>query len=194
MGLATLYAERFQAIVLEATTKGLDKTVPLKPSGQEWVPEISAYWDTPKLKYTARARTYDQDKTPEWFSEPNRSVPAEIEDLKPWDIAITKGGLVASLEITTQPNNVLLIKLNNDQHPAYWMHFLNAHFAQNWLKRELPIGGSGRPGSTSRRLDLSIEVLHNLPTFRPPYEEQVAIATYLQSEQTRLTQIKEKLA
>lgn len=50
-GLIALFEEQKKAIINDAVTKGLDKTVPLKPSGIEWIDEIPNHWEAKKLKY-----------------------------------------------------------------------------------------------------------------------------------------------
>ena len=40
-----------QSIITEAVTKGLDKSVPLKDSGIEWIGKIPQHWKVIKLKY-----------------------------------------------------------------------------------------------------------------------------------------------
>ena len=40
-----------QSIITEAVTKGLDKSVPLKDSGIEWIGKIPQHWEVIKLKY-----------------------------------------------------------------------------------------------------------------------------------------------
>lgn len=42
-----------QSIIYEAVTKGLDKNVPMKDSGIEWIGEIPEGWTVEKLKYHA---------------------------------------------------------------------------------------------------------------------------------------------
>lgn len=42
-----LLNEQKQAIIHRAVTRGLDSTVPLKPSGIPWLGDIPTYWDTP---------------------------------------------------------------------------------------------------------------------------------------------------
>lgn len=39
-----------QSVITEAVTKGLDKNVPLKNSGIEWIGEIPEYWEISKIK------------------------------------------------------------------------------------------------------------------------------------------------
>ena len=43
-----------QSLITEAVTKGLDKTVPLKSSGVEWIGDIPNHWVVRKLKTTCK--------------------------------------------------------------------------------------------------------------------------------------------
>lgn len=45
------YKKYKQAVITEAVTKGLDKTVPMKNSGIEWIGKIPEHWKVKKLKY-----------------------------------------------------------------------------------------------------------------------------------------------
>lgn len=47
--------EQFKkSVIHEAVTKGLDPTVPMKPSGVEWIGEIPEHWDVKRLKYLCK--------------------------------------------------------------------------------------------------------------------------------------------
>ena len=46
-----LLKEARQSIIYEAVTKGLDKSVPMKDSGIEWIGQIPQGWDVKKLRY-----------------------------------------------------------------------------------------------------------------------------------------------
>ena len=56
-----------QSVIAEAVTKGLDRTVPMKDSGVEWIGEIPEHWATAKLKNVCKIfgrigfRGYRQD-------------------------------------------------------------------------------------------------------------------------------------
>lgn len=49
--LLELLAERRQALITHAVTKGLDPDAPMKDSGVEWLGEIPAHWEAIKLRY-----------------------------------------------------------------------------------------------------------------------------------------------
>ncbi len=51
--IITLLNEQKQAIIHRAVTRGLDPSVPLKPSGIPWLGDIPAHWDIWRLKFAA---------------------------------------------------------------------------------------------------------------------------------------------
>lgn len=50
-----------KSIIYEAVTKGLDPTVPMKPSGVEWIGQIPEHWMIKRLKFISSPKT---GKTP----------------------------------------------------------------------------------------------------------------------------------
>ncbi len=60
--LLTLLAEKRQATISHAVTKGLNPDVPMKDSGVEWLGEVPAHWEIKRLKHIGEAiigLTYD---------------------------------------------------------------------------------------------------------------------------------------
>ena len=55
--LIELLREKRSALISHAVTKGLDPSVKLKPSGVEWLGEVSAHWEVKKLKYVSDTST-----------------------------------------------------------------------------------------------------------------------------------------
>jgi type I restriction enzyme, S subunit len=51
-----LLTEQKQAIIHRAVTRGLDPTVPLKPSGIPWLGDIPAHWEAQRLKAVCRVQ------------------------------------------------------------------------------------------------------------------------------------------
>src|SRR5690606_17290765 len=52
--LIALLAEKRAALIHQAVTKGLDPTVPMKPSGIPWIGDIPAHWSVMAIKRFAR--------------------------------------------------------------------------------------------------------------------------------------------
>lgn len=46
-----------KSLITETVTKGLDKSVPMKDSGFEWIGEIPEHWRLKRLKYIAKLKT-----------------------------------------------------------------------------------------------------------------------------------------
>jgi type I restriction enzyme S subunit len=46
-----LLAEKRQAIISQAVTRGLDPNVPLKPSGVEWLGDVPEHWEIKRTRY-----------------------------------------------------------------------------------------------------------------------------------------------
>lgn len=46
-----------KSLITETVTKGLDKSVPMKDSGIEWIGDIPEHWCVKKLKYVSRLKT-----------------------------------------------------------------------------------------------------------------------------------------
>ncbi len=66
--LITLLAEKRQAVISHAVTKGLDPTVPMKDSGVEWVGEVPEHWELIKIKHAISA--LDQGWSPQCENNP----------------------------------------------------------------------------------------------------------------------------
>ena len=49
--LLTMLAEKRQALITQAVTRGLDPNVPLKPSGIDWLGNVPEHWEVKKLKH-----------------------------------------------------------------------------------------------------------------------------------------------
>lgn len=55
--LIELLAEKRQALITQAVTKGLDPNVPMKDSGIDWLGEIPAHWTLRRLKHLGQIRS-----------------------------------------------------------------------------------------------------------------------------------------
>ncbi len=64
------YKEYKQSVITEAVTKGLDKNVPMKDSGIEWIGEIPVDWKVMKIKNACSLKTGSTPSTEhtEWFN------------------------------------------------------------------------------------------------------------------------------
>lgn len=54
--LIALLAEKRAALIHQAVTKGLDPTVPMKPSGIPWIGDVPAHWDVKRVKHLGKLK------------------------------------------------------------------------------------------------------------------------------------------
>ncbi|GCB02612.1 restriction endonuclease subunit S [Ralstonia sp. SET104] len=74
--LIELLKEKRQTVISHAVTKGLDSTVPMKPSGVEWLGDVPVHWNAKRIKWVAKMES---------GHTPDKKVPAywESGDI-PW--------------------------------------------------------------------------------------------------------------
>ena len=72
--LIALLNEQKQAIIHQAVTRGLDPTVPLKPSGIPWLGDIPQHWEVQRAKQLCIAIIDCKNRTPELISTGHYTV------------------------------------------------------------------------------------------------------------------------
>lgn len=106
-----------QSVITEAVTKGLDKSVPVKDSGVEWMGEVPESWcvlATKRLFLVVSGATPKSDKSEFWDGSIKWITPA---DYKTEDIyinggkrSITEAGLKSCNTTMIPPNNIIFSK------------------------------------------------------------------------------------
>ena len=64
--LIELLKEKRQAVISHAVTKGLDPSVPMKDSGEEWLGEVPGHWIVSKLKFMTDCVVDCPHETPDY--------------------------------------------------------------------------------------------------------------------------------
>ena len=102
-----------QSIITEAVTKGLDKSVPLKDSGIEWIGQIPQHWEICKL-----LKLFKDRKCPNKGNVENNVLSLSYGNIKRRNIETNLGLLPESFESYNiiEPNNIVLrlTDLQND--------------------------------------------------------------------------------
>lgn len=108
-----------QSVITEAVTKGLDKNVPLKDSGIEWIGEIPEHWDVKRLKFSCNVfgrigfRGYKSD---DLVSEGNGAITLSPSNMKDMKMDYTNRTYLSwkkyyeSPEIMISKNDILMVK------------------------------------------------------------------------------------
>lgn len=102
-----------QSIITQAVTKGLDKSVPLKDSGIEWIGKIPQHWEVCKL-----LKLFKDRKCPNKGNVENNVLSLSYGNIKRRNIETNLGLLPESFESYNiiEPNNIVLrlTDLQND--------------------------------------------------------------------------------
>jgi type I restriction enzyme S subunit len=206
---ATHYGQLKQALINETVTRGLDKTVPLKDSGVEWIGEVPAHWNIQRINNIAR-----QQKIKNTGMRENNLLSLSYGKLKRKNIETTFGLLPESFEtyqIVNKGNIILRLtdlqndwtslrvglakergiitsaylclhfsKLVNPTFAYYLLHLYDLSKVFYWL-------GNGL------RQTMRFEDIKVLPFVIPPIEEQQTIATYLDEKTAHINHIIETI-
>ena len=204
--LIDLLEEKRTATITHAVTKGLDPTAQMKPSNIPWLGDIPEHWEAEELKrwWTVtdclhRTATYVDDGVPLVGTvqvKPGRlslkgakmTTETEYTDLAAGPRLPTRGDIIYSRNASlgsaayvdiddrfTMGQDVCLIR-STDEDQLYLSYFLASRFAAQQVDAAVV-------GATFKRIN--VEQIKNFTVTRPPLDEQVAIARYL-DRQTQL--------
>ncbi|MCT8177028.1 restriction endonuclease subunit S [Variovorax sp. CY25R-8] len=208
--LIALLAEKRQATISRAVTKGLNPSAPMKDSGVAWMREVPAHWDVVPLKYLVELRsggTPSKDRLDYWDGD----IPwASAKDLKVEKLggtidritqqAVEDGAasLVRAGAVLVVVRGMILARMfpvvetlvpmtiNQDLKAVLPRNGLNASFLA-WLLR-------GSADESLQRLDeaghgtkaLRMDAWTSMQLPIPPLEEQVQLIEFISRETAKL--------
>ncbi len=176
--LIALLNEQKQAIIHQAVTRGLDPSVPLKPSGIPWLGDIPQHWEVRRLKLvTSLQRGYD--------------LPADQRTPGPYPV-VSSGGIIGThFELRAKAPGVVLGRYGSTSaifyiESDYWPHntslFVTSFHGNlpKWcfyllksIPKDIYSGKSAVPGIDRKDLfDIAVPL--------PPVEEQRPIVQGLE--------------
>jgi type I restriction enzyme S subunit len=206
--LIVLYEEEKQTIINQAVTRGVDKTVKLKPSGVEWLGDIPEHWEVKKLKWLHGTMSGGTPKTSDsnyyegdipWL----RSLDLNNGDVTDCEIRITQKAIAESATKIVPLNSVLLamyggagtigksglLKFEATINQAICAIIPNEqtlpeylHYFVIFYRPYWMIGAEG----TRRDPNISQDDIKNREFLFPPSKEQLDIVSYIEKECSRL--------
>lgn len=207
--LLTLLAEKRQATISHAVTKGLNPDVPMKDSGVEWLGEVPAHWELRRLKAISPQITvgivvepskyYCDEGVPALRSlnvEPGRVnmeslvfISAEANEklsksrLNSGDLVAVRSGQVGVTAVVPQEldgcNCIDLIIIRKPLEDCE--QFLCWFLGSDLAIRQFTEGAGG-----AIQQHFNIGTAMNLVIVRPPIDEQREVASFLHGESGRL--------
>ena len=207
-----LLDELKQTIISEAVTRGLDPTVPLKPSGVDWIGNIPSHWEVSRVKYlgtTLNGLTY----------KPINVTGADTGVLVLRASNIQNGMLTFEdnvyvdmqipPELMVQTNDIIICSTNgslslvgklaivsSDLHATFGSFMLlfrnspNQHFSHYMLNVVIPKYKALFATTTINQLTKT--TFGNMFCPLPPLEEQERIAEYLDKRCAEIDEAKER--
>lgn len=210
--LIALYEEEKTAIINQAVTRGIDRTVKLKPSGIDWLGDIPEHWEVKKLRYLGTCQN-GVSKSADYFGSgypfvnytdvyKNIELPKEVNGLaqsteedqinysvKRGDIFFTRTSeTIEEIGIAS----TCLDSIENAIFSGFLIRFrpfsnlLFLRFSKYYFRSQIRELFFVKEMNLVTRASLSQELLKRLPVLLPPLEEQKAIATYIEKESDRI--------
>ena len=174
-----------RSTIAEAVTKGLDSKIELKDSTLEWIGKVPVHWEIKPNKYLMKKLKqiqpiYDgEDIIKRDLDTPSGKMPTSFDGYQ----FVYPGNLLMCLfDIDVTPRCIGLIKDFGLTSPAYSQFVLNkgvdaAYYYYYYLN--LDFNKELLHLAKNQRHSLNEEQFGAIKTVVPPFEEQVAIAKYL---------------
>lgn len=180
-----LLNEQKQAIIHRAVTRGLDPSVPLKPSGVPWLGDIPRHWEVMRTKFLANIKTGSRDTVDRIDNAPYpffvRSQRVERIDTYAFDgeAVLTAGDGAGVAKVFHYINGKFdyhqrVYKFSDFRRVAGRFFFF---YLQSTLRFEA-LDASAKSTVDSLRLPL----LQNFPSVLPTREEQLSIVRTIETE------------
>jgi len=206
--LIHLLAEKRQATLSHAVTRGLDPAAPMKDSGVAWLGEVPAHWALPPLylRYSAElgkmldaSRITGEHSVPylrnvdvQWDAINLDELPCmDIEEseyarytVRDGDLLVCEGGEVGRAAVAVVGDAIVGFQkaLHRLRAISDGEHPRYMFYTFSWAANVGAFSGEGQ----STIAHLTGEQLRKYRFPKPPYAEQVAIAAFLDTETTRL--------
>ena len=195
---AAQYVKLKQSLINETVTRGLDKSVPIKDSGIEWIGTVPAYW------------TFNRHKDIFHFVS-DRCVNTSLMKIGLENIESKTGRFIATESdfegdgVEFKKNDILFGKLRPYLAKVYLAEFngnavgdifvyrttrkIAPNFAQYLMlsDRYIDVINSSTAGAKMPRVGSNF--IANLPVLTPTMSEQTAITTFLDSKTTQIDSI-----
>lgn len=204
---ATQYGKLKQSLINETVTRGLDSTVPMKESGVEWIGEVPAHWEVKRVKelyvesklksltgdevllsvseYTGVTQKQDNIGEEEFITHAESLIGYKL--CKKGDLVINimlawKCGLGVSPYCgIVSPSYAVYSHKRNLSSSFFHYRFRNEDAIAEFKRNST--------GIIESRLRLYSDSFFALSIAIPPFEEQTAIAAYLDTKTAQIDRI-----
>lgn len=208
---ATQYSKLKQSLINLTVTRGLDKSVPLKDSGVEWLGMVPDHWEVKRVKEVGlvvlgkmldnvksentRLRSYLKSKNIGWLKVEDTDIEqmyfsaADMKSyrLKRGDILLSEGGEVGKTAFWNDEIEECYIQNSVHKITVYKNNCARFFLYQSFLLGSIKYYDSIVSHVSIKHL--TKEKLSRVSWVRPPVVEQVAIAAYLDDKTAQIVRI-----
>jgi len=183
------YGKLKQSLINETVTRGLDKTVPMKDSGVEWIGEVPAHWEIKRIKDLSTLQSG------------NTIVSEQIEEAGLYPV-YSGNGLRGYFSKYTNDGDYILIGRQgalcgniNYAYGKFWASehavvvYLNRFVSMNWYGEMLRVMNLNQYSVSAAQPGLALDRIKRLLLPVPPFSEQQSIATYLDKKTAHIDRI-----
>lgn len=216
-------AEKRQALITQAVTKGLDPTVPLKPSGIDWLGDIPAHWDVQRLRFCVLK--IEQGWSPQCENRPaeggewgvlkvgcvngdqydeseNKALPPELDPIERYEVA--NGDILVSRANTKELLGSAALVTETQGKIIFSDKLYRIHLA-NGVCPEYLIGVLRSPisrlqyerdatGTSGSMQNIGQDTIKDLIHPMPPLNEQMAIGSQIASWRAALDRVQSSVS
>ena len=184
--LVALLKEKRQAVISHAVTKGLNPAAPMKDSGVAWLGDVPGHWEVKALKHVVSMQSGEQITS------------EDIEDSGDYKVFGGNGKRGFTNSFTHDGEYALIGRQGalcgniNYATGKFWAseHAVVVTPRQScnvyWLGELLRTMNLGQYSITAAQPGLSVEAIGNLRVPMPNFDEQQALAAFLQKQTTQL--------
>jgi len=206
--LVELLAEKRQAVISHAVTKGLNPNAPMKDSGIVWLGDVPKHWDVMSLKRDLAFLTSGSRGWADHYADegalfirignlPREGIQLDLSDIQRVNVPdgsegertkVKSGDVLFSItaylgSVAVVPEDIEIAYVS--QHVA--LARLSAQLLLPRWVAYLTLSLVGKTyletqGYGGTKIQLSLDDIKNIPTLAPPLEEQRAIVSFLETE------------
>ena len=192
-------------LIAECVTKGLDKSAPMKPSGEDWIGDVPTHWQIVPLRAFLKPNNRKNpggfpllsverergvvNREMDGLPDNHNRVPDDLSNYK----MVDEGQFVMN-KMKAWQGSYGVAPCAGIVSPAYYVYDLvveNKAFFNYALRSKCYVGFFGRDSYGIRidQWDFKAECIKHIPFVAPPIEEQKEIVNYLSKQESKINRL-----
>ena len=192
-------------LIAKCVTKGLDKSAPMKPSGEDWIGDVPEHWQIVPLRSFLKPNNRKNpgglpllsverergvvNRETDGSPDNHNRVPDDLSNYK----MVDEGQFVMN-KMKAWQGSYGVAPCAGIVSPAYYVYdlvFENKAFFNYAIRSKCYVGFFGRDSYGIRidQWDFKAECIKHIPFVAPPIEEQKEIVNYLSKQESKINRL-----